>query len=72
MKKNTIEVSVMTVTQLRKALRWVKGNKCVYLCIQDVSYIPVERAFDSPSDGVFLIAPDEAAFEEECRPCKKK
>ena len=57
--------AVMTVTQLRKALFGVDGRKCVYLCIQDIPYVPVAKAFNSPSDNVFLICPDQDRFNEE-------
>ena len=57
--------SILTVTQLRKALRGVDGRKCVYLCIQGCPYVQVDKAFDAPSDGVFLICPDEDRLAEE-------
>jgi hypothetical protein len=56
---------IKTVKQLRKALRGKNGRMCVYLCIQGVPYVPVARAFNSPSDNVFLICPDEDRFNEE-------
>ena len=57
--------AIMTVTQLRKALRGVDGRRGVHLCIKGVPYIPVERGFDCPGDNVFLICPDMDRFDEE-------
>lgn len=56
---------IMTVKQLRKALRGKNGRMCVYLCVQGVPYIPTAAAFHEDSNDIFLIIPDQERFDEE-------